>query len=209
MRSRPRIHWEPIVRILEEFFRDLDEQWSGPADARIRLRLIGSAALMLQTDYERGTKDSDVLETANLTDEIKSRLLSIAGKSSRLFARHRLYLEIVGSGVPFLPHGPLWHPLAALNASMTRFEIEVLDVVDVVVSKFKRANTVDMDDVAAMVDAGLVPHERLIERFRSAVDLYAGDARAEDLPKYIAALHRAEREFFGVPETDIELPEWI
>jgi hypothetical protein len=82
-------------------------------------------------------------------------------------------------------------------------------VVDVVVSKFKRAHTVDMDDVAAMVDAGVVPHARLIERFRSAVDLFSYDARASDLPKYVAALHRAERDFLGVSETEIELPEWI
>ena len=194
---------------LEEFFRDLDTQWRWPDDARIRLRLIGSAALMLQTNYERGTKDSDVLETTNLTDEIKTRLLAIAGKDSRLFDRHRLYLEIVAPGLPFLPQGPAWHGLAALNASLAHFEIEALDVVDVVVTKFKRAHAVDMDDVAAMVDAGVVPHARLIERFRSAVDVFSYDARASDLPKYIAALHRAERDYFDVPETEIELPEWV
>ncbi len=103
------------MRALEEFFQDLDGHWRGPIDARIRLRLIGSAALMLQTDYRRGTKDSDVLETTNLTDEIKTRLLAIAGKNSPLFERHRLYLEIVAPGLPFLPHGPAWHTLAALN----------------------------------------------------------------------------------------------
>lgn len=196
------------MSVLEEFFRDLDAQWPS-VDAKIRLRLIGSAALMLQTDYQRGTKDSDILETTNLTDEIKARLLTIAGKSSRLFERHRLYLEIVAPGLPFLPQAPLWHPLVSLNASLGRFEIEVLDVVDVVVSKFKRAHTVDMDDVAAMVDKGIVHHARLIERFRSAVDVFSCDARASELPKYVAALHRAERDYFGVPETEIELPEWI
>jgi hypothetical protein len=198
-----------VVRPLEEFFRDLDTQWRWPGDAKIGLRLIGSAALMLQTKYERGTKDSDVLETTSLTDEIKTRLLAVAGKDSRLFDRHRLYLEIVASGIPFLPQGPVWHPLAALNADLEHFRIEALDVVDVVVSKFKRAHTVDMDDVAAMVDVGVVPHARLIKRFRSAVELFSCDARASDLPKYVAALHRAERDYFGVSETEIELPEWI
>jgi hypothetical protein len=209
MRLRARTRWGVVVRALEEFFRDLDKQWRWPADARIPLRIIGSAALMLQTNYQRGTKDSDVLETANLTDEIKTRLLTIAGKKSSLFERHRLYLEIVVPGLPFLPQGPAWHLLPALNASLAHFEIEVLDVVDVVVSKFKRAHADDMADVAAMVDAEVVPHVRLIERFRSAVELFSYDARASDLPKYIAALHRAERDYFGVPETEIELPEWI
>jgi hypothetical protein len=149
------------VSALEEFFRDLDKQWRWPGDAKIGLRLIGSAALMLQTNYERGTKDSDVLETTSLTDEIKTRLLAIAGKDSRLLDRHRLYLEIVASGIPFLPRGPVWHPVAALNANLEHFRIEALDVVDVVVSKFKRAHAVDMDDIAAMIDAGVVPHARL------------------------------------------------
>src|SRR3954454_24020226 len=90
---------ERPVRIFEDFFRDLDTQWHWPVDVKIPLRLIGSAALMLQTGYERGTKDSDVLETANLTDEIKGRLLSVAGQGSELFERHRLYLEIVARGI--------------------------------------------------------------------------------------------------------------
>jgi hypothetical protein len=58
-----------VGSVFEEFFRDLDAQWPRPVDAKIRLRLIGSAALMLQTNYQRGTTDSDVLETTNLTDE--------------------------------------------------------------------------------------------------------------------------------------------
>ena len=94
------------VSVLEEFFQDLDAQWPRPVAAKIRLLLIGSAALMLQTNYQRGTKDSDVLETTNLTDEIKTRLLTLAGTSSRLFRRHRLYLEIVAPGLRFLPQGP-------------------------------------------------------------------------------------------------------
>ena len=197
------------MNIFEDFFRDLDTQWRWPVDVKIRLRLIGSAALMLQTGYERGTKDSDVLETANLTDEIKGGLLSVAGEGSELFKPHRLYLEIVARWIPFLPQERVWHPLAGLNADLRRFEIEVLDVVDVVVSKFKRAHADDMADVAAMIDREIVPHARLVERFRSAVDVYSGDARAYDLPRYVAALHRAERDYFGVPETEIELPEWI
>lgn len=49
---------------------------------------------------------------------------------------------------------------------------------------------------------------RLVERFRLAVDVFSGDARADDLPRYVGNLHRVEREYFGVPESDIELPDW-
>jgi hypothetical protein len=50
---------------------------------------------------------------------------------------------------------------------------------------------------------------RLVERFRAAVDAFSGDARAEDLPRYVRNLHRVERDFLLVPETEIELPDWI
>ncbi|HEY1551709.1 MAG TPA: hypothetical protein VGG28_27970 [Kofleriaceae bacterium] len=30
-----------------------------------------------------------------------------------------------------------------------------------------------------------------------------------DLPKYVANLHRVERDMLGVDETEIELPSWI
>ena len=49
---------------LEAFFTDLDQAWTEPVEHPIALHLIGSTALMLPTSYQRGTKDSDVLETA-------------------------------------------------------------------------------------------------------------------------------------------------
>ena len=92
---------------------------------------------------------------------------------------------------------------------LKHLSIEVLDVVDVVVSKLKRFSASDADDVRAMTESGLVEHRQLIERFRSAVDVYGGDARADDLPKYVKNLHRVERDHLGVPETEIELPAWV
>jgi len=81
--------------------------------------------------------------------------------------------------------------------------------VDVVVSKLTRFSPNDQSDVDAMIERGLVPHERLIERFRSALDEFSGDARAEDLPKYLANLHRVERDMIGITDSEIELPSWI
>jgi hypothetical protein len=60
-----------------------------------------------------------------------------------------------------------------------------------------------------MIDRNLVLPARLVSRFRAAVDLFSGDARAEDLPRYVRNLHRVERDMLGVPETEIELPDWI
>lgn len=52
---------------IHDFFADLDRSWPPPTP-RLTLHLLGSTALMLQTDYARSTKDSDVLETSELPD---------------------------------------------------------------------------------------------------------------------------------------------
>lgn len=45
---------------ISDFLEEIDRRWVAAAEVgKIRLRIIGSSALMLQTGYERGTKDSD------------------------------------------------------------------------------------------------------------------------------------------------------
>lgn len=77
----------------------------------------------------------------------------------------QLYLEIVANSLPLLPQVPRWHSLPVLNGSLRHFELEVLDVVDVVVSKLKRFNANDVGDVTAMIAQDLVPHGELVARF--------------------------------------------
>jgi hypothetical protein len=43
----------------------------------------------------------------------------------------------------------------------------------------------------------------------SIIDSFSMDARAEDLPRYVKNLHTVERDFFGVEESEIELPPWV
>lgn len=197
------------MSVISEFLQDMDRQWKQPQPEKIELSLIGSTALMLQANYLRGTKDSDVLETHALTPEIKDELLKLAGPDTDLHHKHHLYIEIVSGGLPFLPQLPLWHPVVDLNRSLQHFEILALDVIDVVVSKLKRFSPNDVSDIRAMADLELVDHRRLLERFQSAVDMFSMDARADDLPKYVRNLHRVERDFLFVPETEIDLPDWI
>jgi hypothetical protein len=136
-------------------------------------------------------------------------LEAIAGQRSKLHVRHKLYVDIVSRGLPFLAQAPTWVDVPDLNAGLTNFHVQVLHIVDVVVSKLKRFHLYDLQDVEAMVERGLVDHGLLIERFRDAVDGYLLDARAEDLPKYVENLHQVERDLFGVPETAIDLPSWL
>jgi hypothetical protein len=197
------------MQAVEDFFLEIDRQWPREPATKIRLSVIGCGALLLQADYERGTKDSDVFETADLLDDTKHRLVQIAGPGTDLHRRRKLYIDIVANGLPFLPHVPVWRPVPSLNAVLERLDVVVLDVVDVVVSKLKRYHANDQSDIDAMIDLGLVSHDRLLERFRAAVDEFSGDARAQDLPKYVAHLHRVERDMLGVAESEIELPSWI
>lgn len=197
--------------MIDLFLRDLDGSWRGARTPKIVLRVIGSTALMLRTSYTRGTKDSDVLQTAAIDDALKARLLEHAGPSTRLHKKHRIYLDVVSSGIPLLPSGPLWHPMPELNAKLETFEVEVLDVVDVVVSKLKRFAADDRSDIKAMIDKDLVPHDQLISRFRDALDVFAYSAQSDQIPRYIKNLHQAERDFFlsDRPTPIDDLPEWI
>ena len=89
--------------LINDFFIDIDRRWGASSEGKIPLRIIGSSALMLQTNYERGTKDSDVLETTDLSVRAKERLIELAGQGTELHLRHNMYLELVFSGLPFLP----------------------------------------------------------------------------------------------------------
>jgi len=194
---------------IDEFLKDIDTLWDAPSGDKLTLYVIGSTALMMQTGYSRGTKDRDVLEARALTPEIVAKLRELAGEHSRLHQKHRVYLDIVPNGLPFLPLRPTFHPADDLNQALDHFRIEVLDVVDTVVSKLKRFNANDLSDIEAMITRDRVPHTALLDRFRSAVERYSGDARADDLPRYVRNLHRVERDFLLVDESKIELPSWI
>jgi hypothetical protein len=187
------------------FLTELDRTWPHATEPRIRLKIIGSTALMLQANYMRGTKDSDVLETEELTVEVKQELLRLAGRKSELYRKHKLYIEFVGGGLPFLPPSPVWCDPPGLG-NLEHFQILTLDIVDVVVSKFARFSANDVSDIEAMVSRDLVPHDKLIDRFRSAMIGFEMDARADRLPRFIERLHEVESDIFGIEPTNIEIP---
>lgn len=195
------------MRVVEDFFADLDAAWR-PPPARVRLNVIGSTALMLHTGYSRLTRDSDVLETMDIVGGVRTQLLALAGPSTDIAKRHRLYLDIVASGIPFLPQVPRWHHSTALG-HLAHFEVHLLAIVDVVISKLKRFIARDVDDIDAMIQRQAVPHDDFVARFRDAVEYNSLGAGADDLPRYVERFHQVERDMFGVPETAIELPSWL
>lgn len=195
---------------LSDLLLEVDRLWVPISDGRVCLRIIGASALMLQTSYNRGTKDGDVLETDALAEPLKRQLLTLAGENSSLHQKHRMYIQIVASGLPFLPQPPLWRRVVELSHRLHHFDVEALDVVDVVISKLFRFSANDQADIAAMIDLDLVDHPSLVERFVNAMERFEGDARAEEeLPACIENLKQVERDFLQVAETLIELPRWM
>lgn len=190
---------------VEDFLAALDGAWGAAGYPRFEVRIIGAGALILQTDYGRGTKDADVLETSELDAETRSRLLAVGGPETPLSRKHGVYIDIVANGIPFLPHPPKFHARHAEH-----LDLGVLDVVDVVVAKLKRFSANDQSDILAMIERDLVSHETLVARFESAKDGFSCDARAEEeLPRYLRNLNAVERDMLGVDESDVELPPWI
>jgi hypothetical protein len=76
------------VKPVEAFFIEIDASWRLVAEQKVRLQILGASALLLQLDYARGTKDSDILQTMSVTPEIKEHLLKIAGPGTELASRH-------------------------------------------------------------------------------------------------------------------------
>lgn len=192
------------MALIREFLAEIDAKWKPIGGEPILLQIIGSAALMLQCDYERGTKDGDVLEAKDGPPAIKEQLISLAGKESDLHKQFRVHIDVVNRAIPFLPQQPVFHPLPSLP--LRNFKIEVLDAVDVVLSKLKRYNSDDKNDIRAMADRMLFDHGRLVARFEAAADWFSMDARAADVPRYLKHLRAVERDILGIPSADIELP---
>ncbi len=194
------------MALIEVFLKEIDSGWKPIGEEPITLQIIGSAALMLQTRYERGTKDSDILESRDGSPKIKAQLLTLAGKDTDIYKRLHLYVDIVNRAILFLPQSPLFHPLPRIE--LKNFRVEVLDIVDIALSKLKRFNSDDANDIRAMADKKLIDHPRLVSRFQAAADWFSIDARAPDLARYLKNLNKVEREILAVPPSEIELPEF-
>lgn len=188
----------------ESFLAAVDAAWEPPAPGKTTLRIIGASALALQTGYERGSLDADVLESAEIPPESRASLLALAGEKTALAKRTGLYLQFVPPGLPFLPQKPAFHAVPSL-ARLRRLDIQVLDVVDVVVSKLKPFRPRDVTDIRAMADAGKLDPESLLARLHAAIDWYGLDARAEkDLPRIIKNFHAVQRDILAAPETEFD-----
>src|SRR5712691_1297162 len=125
---------------------------------------------MLQTSYTRGTKDSDVLETDEVTENVAKHLIEIAGPGTDIHKRRGMYIDVVRRGIQFRRQSPLYHQLSKLSAELQHFDVEVMSVSDVIVGKLARFNANDRSDIDAMVGLGVVAHNDIVWCFREALE---------------------------------------
>jgi hypothetical protein len=59
-----------------------------------------------------------------------------------------------------------------------------------------------------MIQRDLIDHDRMLECFQSAKDIFAYDARADELRMITRNLHTVERDMLLAPESEIDLPSW-
>lgn len=188
---------------IEELLQAVDARWVPPAgSARIVLRVLGQSALFLQTGYERGTRDGDILETQEVCGAVGRQLEALAGQGTELAIRHGIYLDIVGDQIPLLPHDPTWNPT---GMRLQHFDVVVLDIPDVLVSKLYRYIRTDLDDIRAMIEGGFVSHTALRARFEAVIDRHQFQSRADRLPKMVERFNTIERDLFVTAETTFVL----
>jgi hypothetical protein len=192
------------VTPLKELLTEIDARWKPLGVEPVTLQIIGSAALMLQTAYDRGTKDGDVLESRDGPAAVDEQLRVLAGRGTDMHAQFHVYIDVVRRALLFLPQQPLFHPLPDLT--LKNFKVAVLDVNDVLLSKLPRYSRDDANDIRAMADLGFLDHKRLAARFEAAVDRFTLDARAPDIPRYLKNLHIVERDILVIQPSRIELP---
>jgi hypothetical protein len=193
------------VKPAERFLIDLASRWTHPS--RPLVRIIGSTALMLRTDFDRMTKDSDILDTPELDDETKQRLRDLGGKDTDLAKQRNMYVDFVPNGLPLLPHAPRWHRVILPGAAAT-IAFDALDIVDVCVSKLRRFHGDDRLDIRAMIDRDLVAHESFVERFKNAIDDAQYTMGGAAVARCVEHFHDVERDVYGVEETEIEWTDW-
>ncbi len=103
-----------------------------------------------------------------------------------------------------LPAQALWHPH---DLFLSNFEIRILDLADVAVSKLKRWNADDREDIRAMIEGDHLERRHFLSRFQEVIERYRSDGRADLLRVMAQRFNQAEEDWFGVDGTPFHFPE--
>ena len=176
------------------FLRKLDNLI--PDDQKFDLYLNEGAAILIAYDGTVATKDVDAI---GRPEGLLRLLHEHAGKDSRVHVDTGLYLDVVAAGLFLSEHG--WqgraHPFG--EANLERLRVYVLELHDLILSKVKRFNAKDQQDVEWLCYREELDIEILRERYRRARQLLDHDEKE----KADVNFNHIETAFLGLRPTEL------
>lgn len=175
------------------FLRMLDDLI--PDDEELDLYLSGGAAVLIAYDGTVATKDVDVI---GRPEGLLQHLQEHAGKNSDVHVDTGLYLDVVATGLFLSEHG--WqgraHPFG--EANLEKLRVYVLELHDLILSKVKRFNAKDQQDVEWLCYREELDVEVLRERYRRSRQLLDHDEKETVDVQF----NHIETVFLGLPATE-------
>jgi len=140
------------------------------SEQRLDLYVIGRAALVLHHDLHlqpQGTKDVGVINVQQPLTALLAKAVQLFGKDTEDAHQHRLYLELVSSG---LPPVPAWFDRRGTEVPDNWRVIRLwqLEVHDLAATKLKSFRSQDHEDLQFLCDQRKLRSEALRESLNHA-----------------------------------------
>lgn len=147
------------------------------AQVEVELHCLGGFVMTVLYGLARPTADVDVLVIAPRDES--ERLMSLAGKGSKLHRKHGLYLDLVT--VATVPDGYDLRLTEMFPGAFKHLRLYAFDPYDIALAKLERNVQRDRDDVKHLARTVLFDLEVLKERYEKELRPYLAIPEREDL----------------------------
>jgi len=155
------------------FLREVDQALEGP----VEVHCLGAFALRVLSGLSHPTADIDVVEVA--PRKATRHLLAIAGEGSLLWRKYRLYIDKVG--VAQYPENYASRLVDITPRGLRRLRVMALEPHDVALAKLARNSPRDREDVAFLVQNGVLDAHVLRSRFETELRPHLSNPEREAL----------------------------
>jgi len=144
---------------------------------RVQLHCLGGFVLAVRHRLPRTTSDLDDIEV--VPRDAMETLQRIAGRTSPLARKHRLYFQHVG--VASLPESYVERLTELLPGAFDNLRMLALEAHDLVLSKLARNHPVDREDIAYLARTVPLRADVLRQRYREELrSIIIGDPEVHD-----------------------------
>jgi hypothetical protein len=144
---------------------------------RVQLHCLGGFVLAVRHRLPRTTSDVDYIEV--VPRDAMETLQRIAGRTSPLARKHRLYFQHVG--VASLPESYVERLTELLPGAFDNLRMLALEAHDLVLSKLARNHPVDREDIAYLARTVPLRADVLRQRYREELrSIIIGDPEVHD-----------------------------